>query len=68
MSTTATQSPERENWNKQMNKLKARFLTLTDADLQYEEGQKDALLTRLQNKLGITRPQLDAIISPQIIY
>ncbi|HYV95173.1 MAG TPA: general stress protein CsbD [Chitinophagales bacterium] len=61
--TTGNSSPEKGNWNYQKSKLKEQFPTLTDSDLQYEEGKKDFMFTRLQTKLGITRTELDTIIS-----
>ncbi|ESU25611.1 hypothetical protein FSS13T_18480 [Flavobacterium saliperosum S13] len=51
------------NWNEQKGKLKAKFSTLTDADLQYEEGKKDEMLRKVQTKLGKTKEELTAIIA-----
>lgn len=58
--TTAVNQP---NWKEQKGKLKAKFATLTDADLQYEEGKRDEMLRRVQTKLGKTREELTAIIA-----
>jgi uncharacterized protein YjbJ (UPF0337 family) len=46
------------NWNAQKAKLKTKFPTLTDADLQYEESKKDEMLNKLQSKLGKTKEEL----------
>jgi uncharacterized protein YjbJ (UPF0337 family) len=51
------------SWKEQKGKLKAKFPTLTDADLQYEEGKKDDMLKRVQDKLGKTKEELSKIIS-----
>ena len=50
------------NWSEQKTKLKAMFPTLTDADLSYENGKKEVMLTKLQTKLSKTKLELDAII------
>ncbi len=46
------------NWNKLKGKLKQEYAELTDDDLQYEEGQEDELLGKLQAKLGQTRDEI----------
>jgi uncharacterized protein YjbJ (UPF0337 family) len=50
------------NWNELKAKLKKRFAVLTDNDLQYENGKKDEMLTKLQVKLGKTKEELHKII------
>ena len=62
--TTETTTPAvKGNWTEQKGKLKAKFSTLTDADLQYEEGKKDEMMNKLQIKLGKTKDELTSIIS-----
>jgi uncharacterized protein YjbJ (UPF0337 family) len=61
--TTTTSFPVKGNWSEQKSKLKAKFPTLTDADLQYENGKKDEMLTNVQTKLGKTKEELDTIMS-----
>jgi uncharacterized protein YjbJ (UPF0337 family) len=51
------------NWNEQKGKLKAKFSTLTDADLHYENGKKDEMFTKIQTKLGKTKEELSTIIA-----
>jgi len=51
------------NWNEQKGKLKQKFATLTDNDLQFEEGKKDEMLGKLQTKLGKSKEELSAIIA-----
>jgi len=45
-------------WNEIKGKVKQANATLTDNDLQYEEGKDDELLGRLQQKLGKSREDL----------
>ncbi|MFN0275999.1 MAG: CsbD family protein [Chitinophagales bacterium] len=58
-----TNVPANGNWDEQKGKLKSKFSNLTDADLQFEEGKKDEMLTKVQTKLGKTKEELDTIIS-----
>jgi uncharacterized protein YjbJ (UPF0337 family) len=61
--TSTTPAPVKGNWNEQKGKLKAKFPTLTDSDLQYENGKKDEMLSRVQTKLGKTKEELDTVMS-----
>ncbi|MFI5220075.1 MAG: general stress protein CsbD [Bacteroidia bacterium] len=61
--STTTRAPAIANWNEQKSKLKAKFSTLTYADLQYEENKKDEMLNHIRVKLGKTREEMAAIIS-----
>lgn len=61
--STATSTPVTGNWNEQKGKLKAKFSTLTDSDLRYENGKKDEMLNKVQIKLGKTKEELAKIIS-----
>lgn len=61
--STPETTPKNENWNEQKGKLKAKFSTLTDADLHYENGKKDEMLTKIQTKIGKTKEELNTIIS-----
>jgi uncharacterized protein YjbJ (UPF0337 family) len=49
-------------WNEQKGKLKKKFAVLTDNDLLYEEGKKDEMLGKLQQKLGKTKDELRKIM------
>lgn len=61
--TTATQpTAVTGNWNEQKVKLKQKFPTLTDSDLQFTDGKTDEMFTKLQTKLGKTREELNVII------
>jgi uncharacterized protein YjbJ (UPF0337 family) len=61
--TPTTSTPVQGNWNEQKTKLKAKFTTLTDADLHYENGKKDEMLTKIQTKLGKTKEELQSVIA-----
>jgi len=54
---------EKDKWNVVKGKLKAKFPNLIDADLHYEEGKKDEMLTKLMTKLNKTKEELDKIIA-----
>ena len=51
------------NWNEIKAKLKQKFGMLTDSDLLFSEGKQDAMLSRLQTKLGRTKAEVHKIIS-----
>jgi len=59
----AMSTPVTSNWNEQKSKLKAKFATLTDADLYFDEGKKEAMLTKVQTKLGKTKEEFQKIIA-----
>ena len=50
------------NWKEQKLKLKAKFPHLTDEDLKYEEGKKEAMLENIQSILGKSKTDLYNII------
>ena len=49
-------------WNEQKGKLKQRYAELTDNDLLYEEGKREEMYGRIQEKLGKTKEELHKII------
>ena len=51
------------NWNEQKGKLKQQFAILTDDDMLFSEGKIEEMLGRIQIKLGITKEDLQKIIS-----
>ena len=55
-------SPEHVSWDDQKKKLKAKFSTLTDADLNFEENKKEEMMKKVQAKLGKTKEELHKII------
>ena len=43
------------DWNITKGKLKQKWATLTESDLQFSEGQYEELLGRIQKRTGETR-------------
>jgi uncharacterized protein YjbJ (UPF0337 family) len=50
-------------WMTMRNKLKRRFVFLTDKDLKYDEGKKEVMLDAIQKRLGKTKEELEAIMA-----
>lgn len=46
------------NWEELKGKLKQKYADLTDDDLLYEEGQRDEMMGKLQQKLGKTQEEI----------
>ena len=63
MTDSNANNPIRGNWKEQKEKLKLQFPALTDSDLQYENGKKDEMFARVQNKIGKTQEELSTILS-----
>jgi hypothetical protein len=61
-SNEETQDVQRK-WREEGVKLKAKYATLTDADLHYAVGKKEEMMIKLHTKLGKSREQLAAIIA-----
>ncbi|HYG21030.1 MAG TPA: general stress protein CsbD [Ohtaekwangia sp.] len=51
------------SWREQKILLKRRFPILSDEDFAFEEGKKHRMLEKLEEKLGITRPELEMIFA-----
>jgi uncharacterized protein YjbJ (UPF0337 family) len=49
-------------WAEVKEHLKEVNTSLTDEDLQYQEGQEDELLERLSGKLGKSKEEVKALI------
>jgi uncharacterized protein YjbJ (UPF0337 family) len=49
-------------WSETKEKLKEKFASLTDNDLQFSEEKKEEMLGKIQGKLGKTKEELLAII------
>jgi hypothetical protein len=56
------QTPGR-GWAKQVLKLKILFPELEDEDFCYAYGKKEEMMYKLQRKIGVTRPDLNELIS-----
>jgi len=50
------------DWNITKGKLKQKWAKLTDDDLQYNEGQYDEVLGRIQKRTGETREAVEKAI------
>jgi uncharacterized protein YjbJ (UPF0337 family) len=50
------------DWNITKGKLKQKWATLTDDDLQYAIGRHDELLGRIQKRTGETREAVEKAI------
>jgi hypothetical protein len=59
---TNVQTPSRA-WKKQKANLKAMFPELQESDFLYEYGEKEAMMDKLQRKIGKTRSELNDLIS-----
>lgn len=53
----------RKNWNVTKAKLKIKFGKLTDNDLLFAAGGQTELIIRIQKKLGLTKEEIQKIIS-----
>lgn len=58
----ATIRDPQETWRLQMVQLKLRYRHLTDRDVYFDYGKKEAMLTSLQAKLGKTREELNSLL------
>lgn len=47
-----------KNWKETKEKLKEANTDLTDEDLEYEEGNEDALLERIATKMKRTKEEI----------
>jgi uncharacterized protein YjbJ (UPF0337 family) len=50
------------NWEDQKGKLRQKFVALTDGDLLFSKGKKEEMIGKLQEKLGVTKEELNKII------
>jgi hypothetical protein len=66
MENNQTKSPEAfkitGNWEAQSKQLKAKYSTLTDADLKLEVGKENDMLARIETKLNKKREEVISII------
>ena len=51
------------SWREQKIMLKRRFSILRDEDLEFEEGNKEDMLKRLEAKLSKTRVELESVFA-----
>jgi hypothetical protein len=53
----------RGDWNDLKNKLRSKYASLTDVDIECKEGKQDEMMDGLQFKLGKTRQELIKILN-----
>ncbi len=51
------------SWREQKVLLKRMFSSLSDEDFNFDEGKREEMLKRLQNKLGKTRNEIEQIFA-----
>jgi hypothetical protein len=51
------------SWREQKAMLKMRFPFLNDEDFGYENNDKESMLKRLENKLNVSRPELESLFA-----
>ena len=56
------------SWREQKIMLKRRFPVLNDEDFHFEEGKKDTMLKRLQEKLDKSASELEALFAELQLY
>src|ERR1035437_9195565 len=59
---TMTKLEIKGDWNITKGKLKQKWATLTDDDLQYVEGKSDELLGRIQKRIGESREAVEKAV------
>ncbi len=53
----------RKNWFETKEKLKVKFVKLTDNDFIFAEGRQTEMMDRLHHKLGMPKEEIKKIIS-----
>jgi uncharacterized protein YjbJ (UPF0337 family) len=51
------------SWNEQATKLKEKFSSLTDKDLDFEQGKMGEMIARLQKKVGKSKHEIYQLIT-----
>ncbi|UKM64042.2 CsbD family protein [Flavobacteriaceae bacterium GSB9] len=57
------QDKAKGNWNIAKGKLKQKWGELTDDDLDYQEGQEDELLGKIQKRTGETKERVNEFLN-----
>jgi uncharacterized protein YjbJ (UPF0337 family) len=55
----------RNNWQEIREMLKQKFAKLTNNDVLFAENQKNEMMDRLQQKYGLSKDEIQKIISDQ---
>lgn len=51
------------SWREQKILLKRKFPILSEEDFVFEEGKRENMLRRLEQKLGITKTELEVVFA-----
>ena len=54
---------QKGNWERQKERLKHKFDSLTDDDLFFEAGEEEQMMKKLEQKLGKTKKEIQQIIA-----
>ena len=54
---------QKGNWERQKERLKQKFDSLTDDDLFFEAGEEEEMMKKLEQKLGKTKKEIQQIIA-----
>ena len=57
-----TLKEEKLAWTLKKKKLRQRYVFLTEKDVKFDEGQKDAMFLKLSKRLGKTKEELMEIM------
>ncbi len=57
---------EQKKWSTIKGRLKQKYSNLTENDLLFAEGQEEALISQLQQKLGKNREEIERELEAQI--
>jgi len=49
-------------WNEKKEKIKQKYASITDQDLNFYEGKEKEMIEKLEYKLGLTKLELVKII------
>jgi hypothetical protein len=52
-----------ENWENQKAELRIMFPILIETDFTFDYGKKEVMMMNLQDKLGMTRVELNKVLS-----
>ena len=58
----------KRSWREQKIMLKHRFTHLSDADFEFEEGQRESMMDKLAAKLQKTRDELQMLFAELQTY
>ena len=58
----------KSDWNEIKIKLKQKFESLTDEDVQFDSGKQTEVLNNIQKKLGKSKLEILKIILPLGVY